>query len=283
MRYFVGLFIGVVAISFTAIFIRLSSAPALTIATMRMAVTVLLLLPALAVFERRTAIRITGRDLTLSLLSGVFLAFHFAFWTVSLSYTSVASSLVFLSVHPIFVALLAWAFLHEAPTRAVVMGIVLTVLGSVLIGLNDLRIGGESLFGDGLSLAGAAAIVGYLLIGKSVRARQGFLVYSVLVYVACGLALAVMALGTGTSLLAFNSGDLLIFFALAVATLGGHTVFNWVLKHLPATLVALSFVAEPVGAALLAWLILGEAVSPLTGAGGLAMLAGIYLAARESA
>ena len=282
MRYYLGLAVGVMAISLTAILIRLAEAPALTIATIRMAITVLLLLPPLVIFEGRTLRSITRRDLGLSLLSGVFLGFHFALWTASLDYTSVASSLVFVSVHPIFVALLGWAFLSERPSRGVVIGIALAWGGSLLIGFNDLRIGGDSLLGDGLALAGAVAIVGYLLIGRAVRARQGFLLYSVLVYAACTVSIAAMAMGTGTPLAGFSSRDLVIFCALALTTLGGHTVFNWVLKHLPASVVALSFVAEPAGGAFLAWLILGEALAPVTAAGGALMLLGIYLAARGS-
>jgi drug/metabolite transporter (DMT)-like permease len=189
---------------------------------------------------------------------------------------------VFVTLHPIFVALLAWALFRERLAPGVVAGIGLAWAGSLLIGFHDLQIGGDSLLGDGLALAGAVAIVGYLLIGRTVRARRGFLLYSVLAYTSCTVVLALMTVAAGDPLTGFSSRDLLIFFALALATLGGHTVFNWVLKHLSTPLVALSFVLEPAGGAVLAWLILGEALAPLTAAGGLAMLAGIYLAARGS-
>lgn len=281
MRYHLGLAVAIVAISFTAIFIRLAEAAALTIATWRMAATVVLLLPALLAFERRGFSVLTSRDLGYCALSGVFLALHFALWTVSLDYTSVASSVVFVSTQPIFVAVLAYILFRERLTAGVLAGIALTLVGSVLIGFNDLSMGGDSLLGDLLATGGAIAIVGYLLIGKAVRSRQGFLLYSALVYLSCALALAAFGLLLGTPLLSVSTRDLALFFALAVATLGGHTVFNWVLKHLPASVVAVSFVGEPAGAAFLAWLILGEPLAALTAIGGLAMLAGIYLAARS--
>jgi len=169
---------------------------------------------------------------------------------------------------------------HERLTFGMLGGIALTLVGSVLIGSNDLRLGGESLFGDLLATGGAVALVGYLLIGKAARERQGFLLYSTLVYTFCTMGLAIIGMLMGTRLLAFTARDAALFFALAIATLGGHTVFNWVLKHLPASVVAVSFVGEPAGAAFLAWLILGEALNLLTAVGGLAMLLGIYLAAR---
>lgn len=282
MRYYVGLVIAIVAISFTAILIRLADAAALTIATWRMVVTVLLLLPALFAFERPGLMALTAKDLVYCALSGMFLALHFALWTVSLDYTSVASSVVFVSTQPIFVALFAHFLFQEKLTFGVVGGIALTLLGAVLIGIHDLQVGGESLLGDLLATGGAVALVGYLLLGKAVRNRQGFLLYSVLVYSACALGLAVIGIFLNTPLLSFSQRDLVLFLALAVATLGGHTVFNWVLKHLPASVVAVSFVGEPAGAALLAWLILGESLGVLTAVGGLAMLAGIYLAAKSS-
>lgn len=282
LRYYVGLAVAIVAISFSAIFIRLAEAPAITIATARMAIAVLMLLPALALFEPRGLSSLSRRDLALCGLSGVFLAAHFGLWTLSLDYTSVASSVVFVSTHPVLVALAAAALLGERLSRGVLGGIGLTFLGSVLIGLNDLQIGGESLLGDLLATGGAAAIVGYLLIGKALRGRHGFLTYSVLVYSACTLALAAAGVATGTALLDFSTRDLLLFFALAaVSTLGGHTVFNWALRQLPASVVAVSFVGEPAGSAFLAWLILSEPLSALTAAGGGLMLVGIYVTARQ--
>ncbi len=281
MRYYLGLVVALVAISFTAILIRLAEATALTTATWRMVATVLLLIPALLAFERHGLPRLTRLDAFYSGLSGLFLALHFALWTVSLDYTSVASSVVFVSTQPVFVALFAYLFFREKLNAGVLGGIGLALAGSLLIGLNDLALGGDSLFGDLLAIGGALALVGYLLIGKAVRSRQGFLLYSVLVYTSCAVALALIGVLANAPLLTFSGRDLTLFFALAVATLGGHTVFNWVLKHLPASVVAVSFVGEPAGAAILAWLILGEPLVPLTAVGGLAMIVGIYITARS--
>jgi drug/metabolite transporter (DMT)-like permease len=281
LRYYVGLGVAIVAISFSAIFIRLAEAPALTVATGRMAIAVLLLIPPLLLFEPRGLAALSRRDLALCALSGVFLAAHFGLWTVSLDYTSVASSVVFVSTHPVFVALAAMLLFRERLGGAVLGGIGLAFAGSIVIGLNDLQVGGEALLGDLLATGGAAAIVGYLLIGKALRGRHGFLTYSVVVYLFCTLALAAAGLLAGVPLLDFSMHDLLLFLALAaVSTLGGHTVFNWTLRHLPASVVAVSFVGEPAGAALLAWLILAEPLTALTAAGGGLMLAGIYVTAR---
>jgi drug/metabolite transporter (DMT)-like permease len=281
LRYYVGLAVAIVAISFSAIFIRLAEAPAITVATGRMAIAVLLLIPPLALFEPRGLAGLSRRDLALCALSGAFLAAHFGLWTASLDYTSVASSVVFVSTHPIFVAIAAALLFRERMSGGVLGGIGLAFAGSLLIGLNDLQVGGEALFGDLLAVGGAAALVGYLLIGKALRGKHGFLTYSVVVYFFCTLALAASGLLMGVPLLAFSTRDLLLFFALAaVSTLGGHTVFNWALRHLSASVVAVSFVGEPAGSAFLAWLILAEPLAALTAAGGALMLVGIYVTAR---
>lgn len=279
---YAGLVVAVAAISFSAIFIRVSQSPALTIATNRMLAAALLLLPPVLWRSRRELARLRRPQLLYALASGACLAVHFGLWTLSLDYTSVASSVVFVSTHPLLVAGLGLVWLKERPATDTLVGVGLALAGSLLIGLNDLRVGGAALWGDLLAVGGAAALVGYLLIGRRLRRDLGSLAYSLLVYATCWMTLLAASIVAGVDVRAFPPQDALLFLALAaVCTLGGHTVFNWALRHVSATLVALAFVAEPVGAALLAWLLLGEAVSLLTAAGGALILAGVVRAARS--
>jgi drug/metabolite transporter (DMT)-like permease len=276
-----ALALGVASVSFSAIFIKLAQSTSLTIATNRMLASLLLLAIPTLVHGLRQLARLDGRDLGAILLAGLFLAAHFGLWTNSLAYTSVASSVVFVSTHPVFVALLEWLWLRRPPSGLAWAGIGLTLVGSVVIGANDLRLGGPALWGDLLALGGAATIVGYLLIGRRLRQRLGFLSYSTPVYFVCWLGLLAWTTASGEDVRSFPATDLVWFFALALfATIGGHTVFNWALRHVPASMVAVTLVGEPVGSAILAWLILGQAITPLTAIGGAIILAGIYLTAR---
>jgi drug/metabolite transporter (DMT)-like permease len=278
-----ALAIAVLAVSFAAIFIRLAESPALTIATNRMLASLVLLALPSAFFARRRLAALQRRDLAAMLLSGLLLAMHFGVWTLSLEFTSVASSVVFVTTSPVFVALAEWLWLKQPPSWGAWLGIVLALAGSLLVGAHDLRLGGAALWGDFLALFGALFIVGYLLIGRRLRQRLDFLTYSLPVYTVCWLTLLAWTTLIGLDVRAFPPLDAVWFFALALfATLGGHTLLNWALAHVPASLVAVTLVGEPVGAAILAWLILGEALSPLTGAGGLLILAGIYLTARAA-
>jgi drug/metabolite transporter (DMT)-like permease len=106
--------------------------------------------------------------------------------------------------------------------------------------------------------------------------------YSTAVYAGAWLALLAWSTASGLNVWAFPPSDLIWFVALAVcATLGGHTLFNWALRHVSAGLVAMVLVLEPVGSALLAWVLLGQAIGPAIALGGMLIVAGIYLNARS--
>ena len=278
---YVALVGAIIAISLSAIFIRWATAAPLAIATHRMLLAALLLVPAVATLGRADLHRLRLREARLLGLAGVLLAAHFGLWTVSLGLTSVASSVVFVSAHPLLVAAGERWWLHAPLRRRVVAGVGLAFAGTLLLGAQDLQVGQSALLGDALAFGGAVALAGYLLIGRCARGHLGFVVYSFVVYLSCAVTLAVVALLLGTNLSAITPTDGVLLLALAViCTLGGHTVFNWTLRHLSASVVALAFVGEPAVAVVLAWALLGEALAPATLAGGALILAGVYLAAR---
>jgi drug/metabolite transporter (DMT)-like permease len=280
----VGLFIALVGVSLSAIFIKLAASPPLTIATNRMLAALLLLLVPILGGGWHGLARIQARDMGGLAVSGISLGVHFGLWTLSLAYTSVASSVVFVSTYPVCVAVVEWLWLGQRLPRAGWLGVALTLVGGVLIGWNDLITGAgdtQRLLGDGLALAGGAALVGYLIIGRQLRQHLDIWTYSVPVYGVAWLVLLGWTSATGGDVRAFPPTDLVWFVALAVcSTLAGHTVLNWALRHVSASLVAVTMVGEPIGAALLAWLILGQPVGPLTALGGAVILGGIWLTAR---
>lgn len=282
---YLGLALATVAVSWSAILIDWSSAPPLAIATYRMAIAVALLLPALG-YRRRAALAqlrlLSSGDRARMLGAGALLALHFGFWTASLRYTSVASSVLFVSIHPALVAAAVWPLLGERISRRAAIGIALTLAGSVAIAGEDLQLSGQALRGDGLAALGALVFAGYLLIGRSVRPRLDNIAYSTPVYAICAAALAALSLLSNQSLRAMGTRDLLICLGLAVVcTLGGHLLYNWTLRYLSAALVSVSFLGEPVIAALLAWPLLGQAVQAPTVAGGVVILSGIWLTVRS--
>ena len=269
-----GLAAAVVALSISAIFVQEARTDAATVVWLRMALAVPMLAP-FVVRERRVA-PATTRDIGLALLAGAILAAHFLTWTASLAYTSVAASVLLVSVHPLIVTPVgAWLY-HDAFDARAAGGIVLAVAGTVITCVGSLGGGSDALRGDLLALAGAVALAAYLLIGRG-RGRGGIAAYSATAYTVVSVAALVTAVAGGT--LHTPSGrTLLACLGLAVfCTIGGHTVLNWALRRLPAATVSLSLLAETPIAAALAFVILGQVPATAVLVGGVLVLAGLAL------
>lgn len=295
-----GLLAGIAAASTAAIFIRFAQAegvPSIVIAAARLTIASLLLAPVALTRYRSDLRRLTRSEWALALLSGFFLALHFATWITSLEYTSVASSVVLVTTTPLWVALLAPLVLHERVGTAALVGLVLALLGGVVIGLSDTCtwstgaltcpplktfFGGTAFLGDFLALAGAWMAAGYLLVGRKLRTKMTLIPYIFVVYGMAAVALIVIMLGMGKSPFGYAPMAYLWFLLLAlVPQLLGHSLFNWTLKYLPASFVSVSLLGEPVGSTVLAYIIFREAPGWVKIGGAVLILAGIWLAARN--
>jgi len=284
----------VLAVSTGSIFVRLAQdhAPSLVIAAYRLTLCTLVLTPFALARGTSELKSLTRRDLGLAALAGAFLALHFATWIASLEFTSVASSVVLVCTSPLFVALLAPWFLKEPLTRRVAWGVGVTVAGGMVIGLTDTGgppaagagPGGSALLGNGLALAGAAAMAGYLLVGRSLRPKVSLLTYIFLAYgFAAGMLILLLAV-TGHAPFGYSGEAYLWFVLLAlVPQLIGHSTFNWTLRFLPTASVAVLVLGEPVGTILLATVFLQEPPEGIQIAGAAMILAGIYLVSAVSA
>jgi drug/metabolite transporter (DMT)-like permease len=271
------LLIGISAASSASIFIKLCDAPALIISAYRMVFASLMLLP--YAYHQKIWRSWSGPGIGWLVLSGVFLSLHFAFWIGSLKYTSVASSVVLVSTHPVFVGIGSWLFLKEHVGIKLILGIVLSILGSALISFGDMSLAQGALAGDGLALLGAITASGYFLVGRKMRKGQDLLSYVFPVYSTSALVLILLALLWQNSFFGYTSSNYLLFFLLAlIPQLIGHTTFNWALKYIPASLVAITILGEPVGSTILAFLILGEGLTLWKILGGVSIFIGILIA-----
>lgn len=277
--------VSVSAVSTASILIRLTAAPPMAIATWRLVLSTLMLLPFFAWSGGFDKIRAMGRRDLLALAGvGVALAVHFASWITSLSYTSVASSVIFVHVDPIFVALVSHFLLGEKVSRRVALGIGVAFAGAVVIALGDLGVGEENLVGDALSIVGAVALGVYLMAGRRLRQRLDLTTYVTPVYAVSAAVLALGSVAVGAPLVGYDAGVMLMFTAIAlVPMIFGHTLYNWVLRWVSAPVVSLSLLGEPVGASILAFLILGESPGPLTLIGGAVTLVGILVCTYQPA
>lgn len=268
--------LGVLSVSGASILFQYATAEPLVVAMYRLAFSVLLL--GIPLTRGKAEARMSRTDMGLSLLSGLFLALHFGTWFFSLKLTSVASSTVLVSMHPFMVLLYGYFAWGERTRGRALAGVVLAVLGAVLVSWGDFQVSGSALLGDLLAFLGAVAMSGYFLIGRYVRQRAGVVAYSTTTYGAAAAVLLVASLAWGNPLTGFEAVNWWIFVALAVfPTIFGHTLFNWALKFVPASVVSVSVLGEPVGASILAWALWRAVPGPLTLVGGTLILIGIGL------
>ncbi len=283
------LIIAVLATTYAGPIVRFAAAPAVAIAFWRLTL-VLPVTGGLAVWEGSREHRAVRRGapestapcslLLLMTLSGLLLALHFWSWIASLRFTTVASSVVLVSLKPVFAWGIAALWLREHPSRTEAWGIALAVLGASLIGLGDARLSLGALGGDALALAGAVTGAGYYVIGRRVRQTVGIWRYATAVYAVAAAALALLAVVRATPLVGFARRDWAVFAALAAGPmLVGHTGMNYALKHFRATTVNVAALGEPVGASVIAWLLPSlREVPPVTAlVGGLVVLLGTAL------
>jgi len=280
----VALLVSIVAVSTASILIRMSDAGPLAIAAYRLIFATIILLP---FFLRsggfKRLIDSSRMDLLTLIGVGFVLAFHFASWISSLNFTSVASSVLFVHIDPIFVAAVSHFILKERINRSTLLGIVIAFAGTSIIALGDVVTGKTKLYGDLLALIGAIMLGIYILSGRRIRQNLDLVSYVTPVYATSALVLTVGCLVTGTRLTPYPPREYLLFFAIAVVPMiFGHTVYNWALKYVSAPVVSISLLGEPVGATILAFLFLNEMPTLPTIIGGVITLAGIYMCARST-
>lgn len=273
--------LGISAISAASILVRLAEAPSISIAAYRVTIASLVLAPFYGAGRRSGRHRADRRTTGFILLAGVFLAFHFFLWIRSLSFTSVASSATLCGTTPLFTVLFSWLWLKDRPGKRIIPGILCTLAGSTLVAGTDFSFSARALQGDLLALGGALMASGYFLAGRVARRSADLCAYTFGAYGTAAVVLLACALLTGTPLFGFSPGTYLVLLLLAlIPQLIGHTTFNWTLRFLSPSTVSVLVLGEPVGATLLAYLVLDEAVPPLRGIGLLILCLGILLSAQ---
>jgi drug/metabolite transporter (DMT)-like permease len=280
---------GVLVMSTASILIRwlqTAGVPSLSIAAWRLALAALILSPLVLARHRAELARLGAREWLLAAAAGAFLAAHFAAWILSLEYTSVASSVALVTTNPIWIGIASWLLFRERLGGLMVLAIGLAIAGAAVVFLAE---GGEAAaggtrpaLGNALAVVGSLTICGYLLIGRGLRRSMPLVPYVAVVYAAAAICLVVVALAAGAPLAGFAPESWWLLLALAVGPqLLGHSSFNWALKYLSATLIALAILGEPVGSTVLAWWLLAEPVGAVKLAGMALLLGGIFLAARS--
>lgn len=271
------LLLGVLCASLSSILVRYSEAPSLITATYRLVWTVILLAPVVILKHRKELKQLNIKSIGACVLSGIFLAFHFAAFFESLKYTTITSCTALVSTEVIFTAIGFLLFLKGRIPKIGMISIAITFLGSVIIAMGDKGISNNAIYGDMLALGAAIFVAIYTLIGRVQRANISTSVYTFLVYLSASITLICLDVLTETSILGYGLKEILIGLGLGVfCTLLGHSIFSWSLKYISPSYVSASKLCEPVFATVMGMAIFGEMPKMVQILGAIIIIGGVY-------
>lgn len=273
------LIIGIISIALSSILIKLSPAPTPVMGMYRLFFAMVLMSPWVKWGQLVTIITgLRKRERWLLILSGIFLGLHFLLWMESLTYTSVASSMILLSLQPVFVLVGSYLLYKERTTRIAAVALGIAIIGSSIIAWGDIGLSPRALWGDVLSVLGGLSYALYMLSGQNLCSKMPSLAYSFFVFGIGGVLLLVYNLAKGIQMTSYPASDWIIFGLLAlIPTILGQMLFNKLLQVMSASTISMAIILEPVFAIALADLMLGEQIQGWAAAGGLITLMGITL------
>jgi len=273
--------VALVSVAHAVIFVRMAEADSLVIAAYRMLIAAVVLMPFALYGARDEFCKLTRREWGLIAMGSVFLALHFATWIEGVALTSIANSVVLVTLTPVWLALWSLVVLRRPPGSRLWAAIILAVGGSGVMAWGSMKIGPETLLGDGLALAGGLFFAAYFLVAENVRRSVGIMVFVVLVYAGSALLLWVPVLGLGLPVAGFSGQTYFALLAIAVVSqVIGHSGFNWAVKVISPMVLALTLLAEPILSAALGWIYFREGFGAETVVGGVLILGAIFLGMR---
>ena len=274
-----ALLCGAAAIGSSALFVKVSETGPVSTGFWR----VLLALPLLwawAAYEGRRRPPASSRaNLRLMLLAGFFFAGDLAVWHWSILLTSVANATLLANCAPIFVTLSAWILYRRRPRPLFLTGLALGIVGMVLLLGGDFAHAGPALVGDVLGLVTAVFYAGYQLTVTRLRAAASTASIMAVSGTVTALILLPIAIGSGERFLPVSGHGWMLLIGLAlISQVAGQSLIAYAMAHLPGTFASVGLLLQPLIAATLAWLILGETLTALAIGGAVLILIGIRMA-----
>lgn len=274
--------LGVIFVSFSAIFVKMSESPSIIIAFYRMLFTSILLFPSFIKNGDFGKLKDTKKVMLL-ILGGVALAFHFYTWFLSINYTSITSSTLLVNTQPIFVLIISYIFLKMRYSKKALVGILIAMAGSVVISLGDLSGGSNVIFGDLLAVLAAICVAVYYSIGGVLRKDMNVVTFTFSAYFIACIVLMIMAIANKLPFTGYSLREYGLFLLLSVVcTILGHNLFSWSLKYVKAEYMSLNILMEPIYASIWAFMLFGNMPRLNMYIGGAVLLYGIYVFNRNN-
>ncbi len=274
---YLALGVGVVALSFSAMFVRWADAPGPVTAFYRMFLSIFMLAP--FVLPRSAGGQaFVSRAIIFPFMAGVFTALDLALWTSALAFTTAANATLLGNTAPLWVALGAWLILKQKLSATFWRGLAITLTGAAIIMGTDFILHPRFGVGDVMAVFTGFFYGGYFLFTEKSRFYFSPIRHIWIVGVGASITLFVINLVLDYPLTGYDTRTWIVFVSTAlVSQLIGYMALAYALGHLPASIVAPTMVLQPVVTAILAIPLLGEVPTVWQGMGGIVALVGIYL------
>ena len=279
MAYF-ALIVGIFAISTSAILIRWSISEPLVIGSYRQTFATFLFLPFLIKDRFKEVFSLKFKDILELVVIGLILGAHFGFWISSVKATSVAASVLLGTCHIVYVSIIGWLVFGESLNQKGILGTLLALSGIIILFGGDLLQDPGNFQGNILAFISGILAGFYYLGGRKHRKKISLPTYAFIVYLSSAVAMWIVVVIQGLEYGNISKSEFQLFFIMAlVPTLLGHTMQNWALAFLPAYVISITLLVEPIGSGILAWLIFDEIPSLGVLVGGIIVLYGVYIVA----
>ncbi len=259
------IFIAVFNVSWASIFVRLANAPGVVCATWRLIFSTIITLSISVLFNGLgELVSLNKKTILLAIVSGASLAIHFATWMESLFLLTIAVSVTLVVTYPLITALIEHFILKEKIKIIQWIGITVAFIGASALSFstindNPLSHTSNTILGLVLALVGALAAAIYFVIGRIIRQETSMITYTSITYTSASIVLLLTSILLGYNLVKYDASTWLYFVLLAVVPmLGGHSVLNYLLRYIKASVITATVLGEPIGASILAAIILGE-------------------------
>ena len=268
---------GILALSFSAMFVRWANAPGPITGLYRVFLSSLLLTPFfLRNYQKQR--NINRGNIIFPVLAGLFTAGDFALWNTSIQYTTAANATLLGNTAPLWVALGAWLLFRERLSTRFWLGLVLALTGAALILGSDFLLHPRLGIGDLMAIGTGVFYGGYFLATQPSRKYFSPLSHLWLMGISASIGLLVINLFLGNSITGYSHQTWMAFFGTAIVSqIIGYLSMSYALGHLPASVVSPTMIGQPIATAILAIPLLGEIPTGLQVIGGIIALAGIYI------
>lgn len=275
-----ALALGVVAIAWSAIFVRWTQMPGAVSAFYRMFVASVVLWPALLLSEVKLA-GVSRGAFVLAALGGLFFAGDVALFNTAVLHTSAGSATFLANNAPLLVGLLTWAITRRVPSGRFWTALAISLSGAWLIVSVDAHHAAAESSADLLAVGSSVCFALYLLTTERLRRSMDTRVLVTVSATASAVALLVVSLVTRMSLAIPNKESLAAVVGLGmVCQIAGYFCLTYALGHLPATVTSVVLLAVAPLTAVLAFGLFGERMTLLQMIGGIFVILGVWIVSR---